>query len=248
MSKVKSAPDSELAFSRSEIRSNMEFWPSTTKYSFDRPLIEEYPPGHWEEDLFTEYEYCDSLDHMVAKWDQMEPYNDCCPDLVSVPSSRASAGCVAVAGAQVLHYLHYKLGSPEVMFSQGYCDGNVNNFIKQFSYPNAEVWDLMSSEYQVSAQYTLPEAILIGYVGERVNMHYADNIIDDYSWAIPRNLKSDLFEHHGISCTHDNYDETIVARCLSEEMPVIVFATDQMIPVNFRMHCFVIDGYMKSRI
>ena len=62
----------------------------------------------------------------------------------------------------------------------------------------------------------LPEAILIGYVGSMVNMHYHDGN-NKYSWAIPANLKTNLFEYYGINCTHESYDETIVKESLGKK-------------------------------
>lgn len=185
---------------------------------------------------------------MVGKWDQAYPYNECCPYFTSVANKRAYAGCVAIAGAQMLHYLHYKIGRPENMYSVGYCNGNVDNYSCSYSNPNSSVWSNMSTSYIDDSTTTLPEAIMIGYVGSVVNMHYCDNIFGQFSWALPSNLKTDLFEPMGISCSRGSYDEDIVRSNLLNEMPVVVSASNLVIPTDGAIHCFVIDGYRRTQI
>lgn len=245
---VKSASDFELTFTDEDIKYNKEYWSISQPLYIDRPLIEEYPAGHWEEEVFTQVEYRDSVEHLVAKWDQTAPYNSCCPYYVSTPDQRADVGCIAVAGAQVLHYLHYKLGVPNYMYSQCSCEGNVDGFNKYFSSPSIDIWDSMKYSYQYNENVSsiIPEAILASYVGMRVDMHYVDNIIGQYSWAFPQNLKSDLFEYYGISCIYDNYDEEAVINSLSNNMPVIISASNLLIPIDGLIHCFVIDGYRRK--
>lgn len=43
------------------------------------------------------------------------------------------------------------------------------------------------------------------------------------------------------------YDDDIVKNNLANNLPVIVTASDQAIPINGRIHTFVIDGYMMTR-
>ena len=249
MAKVKSSTDDKLTFSKDDIHNNMAFWSNTRSLIIDPPLLDLYPPGHWEEEIFSQIEYCDVVDHLVGKWDQWGPYNACCPFYVHLEGTRAVTGCTALAGAQVLHYLHYKLGIPQMMYSQGYCNGDVNNFTKHFSNPTANIWDSMRFEYRTpgSSQDIIPEAVLISYVGQCVNMHYVETQNNQYSWAVPQNLKPDLFEYHGISCKHDTYNEDDVIRNLSQNIPVIVSASHLLVPLDGDIHTFVIDGYRKKR-
>lgn len=249
MTRVKNSTDDQLTFNKEDINKNKAFWSNTRSLIIDPPLLELYPPGHWEEEIFSQIEYCDVVDHLVGKWDQWGPYNACCPFYINLEGTRAVAGCTAVAGAQVLHYLHYKLGIPQLMYSQGSCDGDVNNYTKYFSNPTADIWDSMSFDYHIpnSSQNPIPEAILISYVGQCVNMHYVETRNNQYSWAVPQNLKSDLFEYHGISCKHDVYNEDDVVRNLSQNIPVIVSASHLLVPLDGDIHTFVIDGYRKKR-
>jgi len=104
----------------------------------------------------------------------------------------------------------------------------------------------MSQAYQPSSNVTLPEAILIRAVGESVGMHYCEGSTP-YSWALPGNLKTNLFEPEGISCSRSSYNGETVKTCLLNQMPVIVSATDLLIPIDFDIHCFVIDGYKRTQ-
>lgn len=87
-------------------------------------------------------------------------------------------------------------------------------------------------------------AVLLSHVGHLAGMHYNN----DYSWALPANLRTDVINYYGISCSHGSYNEGIVKSSLESGMPVIVTATDLLIPVDFDIHTFVIDGYKKTYI
>ncbi|MCF0185360.1 MAG: C10 family peptidase [Bacteroidaceae bacterium] len=250
ISRVKKAKDEELIFSKEEIGIYRSQWATSTQKIIDKDIepIPFIPKGHWEESVFsTTIEY-DAVNHMVGQWDQAAPYNECCPYFTSEPNTRSYAGCVALAGAQMLHYLHYRIGRPVNMYSVGYCNGNTNDYYYSYSNPNSSVWSNMNTSYTSYSNGTIPEAIMIGYVGIAVNMHYCDNIFGQFSWALPINLKTNLFEPMGISCSHGSYDEDIVRSSLLNEMPVIVSASNLVIPTDGSIHCFVIDGYRRTQI
>lgn len=201
ISSVRKATDAELSFSEEDICHNKAFWGGEPPRGHGDPIPgpdPTYPPGHWEEIIYAIPEY-DITDHLVARWDQNHPYNECCPYLVSDPNTRAKAGCVAIAGAQMLLYLHNKLGTPVEAPSTGYCVGDISNYEQFFINESSSVWSQMSTIHQNSSIATLPEAILIGFVGKTVDMHYCDDIFGVYSWALPGNLKNILFEDNGIS-------------------------------------------------
>ena len=247
MERIKNAPDAELAFSEEDIVLNRSFWTGEYPNKAISKVAPNYPLGHWEETVYSQTVEYDHVDHLVPQWDQAYPYNECCPYLVSTPNSKAYAGCVAIAGSQVLYYLHNKIGVPESMYSTGTCTGNVDVFTRSFNNPSSSVWAAMNFNYQYYASSMLPEAIMISYVGMMVNMHYCDNTFGQYSWALPGNLKSDLFEYYGINCSKGNYDENTVKNSLLNEMPVIVSASDMAVPLDGDIHTFVIDGYRRTR-
>lgn len=248
IARVRRSTDAELSFSEDEILANKAFWGEEQPRGLDDPIIQVgYPLGHWEEVIYSTTVQVDYVEHLVAHWDQSAPYNELCPYYVSLPNERAAAGCVAIAGSQVLFYLHNTLGIPSEMYDDGFCNGNIYNFQRGFTTQSSTTWSQMNMDYQGYSYSTLPEAIMIGHVGMRVNMHYCDDIFGQYSWALPGNLKTDLFEFYGISCSQGGYDEDVVKNSLLNQMPVIVTASDLMIPANFRIHTFVIDGYLRTR-
>lgn len=247
MDRIKKSTDSQLTFDDSVIKSNKAFWTEEQLRISDGPIITVgNPVGHWEETVSAETVIYDSLCHLVPKWDQNHPYNECSPYYKTEPTKRALTGCVAIAGAQVLYYLHHKIHVPAQMYSDCICTGDIDNYFRDFYCPSLTIWNEMNSSYQPSSTTMLPEAILIGYVGSMVNMHYHDGN-NKYSWAIPANLKTNLFEYYGINCTHESYDETIVKESLEKQMPVIVSASDLLIPLDGDIHCFVIDGYLRTK-
>lgn len=243
MERISRSTDAELSFSKEEIALHKSFWTGVDPIDPNPKIDPSLPIGHWEESISAQTVEYDHVDHLVAKWDQAYPYNECCPYLVSDPSKRAYTGCVAIAGSQMLYYLHNKIGVPESMYGTGTCVGNINTFTRSFDNLNSNVWSSMSTSYRHNSYTMLPEAIMISYVGMMVNMHYCNN----YSWALPGNLKSDLFEYYGIHCSKGDYDENIVKTSLLNEMPVIVTASDLMVPVDGDIHTFVIDGYRRTR-
>ncbi len=248
ISRVKKAKDEDLIFSKEEIKTYRSQWATSTQKINGGGTGHFVPKGHWEESISSTVIEYDSLSHMVGQWDQSRPYNECCPYFTSTPNKRSYAGCVAIAGSQMLHYLHYKIGRPVNMYSVGYCNGNIDHYSYSYSDPNSSVWSNMNYSYTDDSDVTIPEAIMIGYVGTVVNMHYCDNIFGQFSWALPSNLKTDLFEPMGISCSHGDYDEDIVRQSLLDEMPVIVSASNLLIPTDGSIHCFVIDGYRRVQI
>ena len=246
IARVRRASDDELSFSEDEIRANKAFWGIEQPRIHGDPYWHETPPGHWEETITSQDVVIDSLSepHLVAKWHQRAPYNEYCPYLESDPYTRSVAGCVAIAGSQMLLYLHNTLGVPNTMVSSGYCIGNTNGYYRDFTNPTTTVWSTMSAEYQDTSSVSLPEAIMIGHVGALVGMHYCDPLIGDpYSWAIPVNLKTNVFEPYGINCSHGDYNENIVKNSLENRMPVVVSGSDLLVPTNGHIHAFVIDGF-----
>ena len=256
MKRVRQSEDSELSFSEVEIEYNKAFW--TGKRPQVRlhpdPIIDPEPQGHWEESVIDYVvERVDSIDHMTPRWTQKVPYNEYCPLLpLSDTILHAPAGCVAVAGAEVLYYLHSVYGVPEQMVSVGSCTGDIYNYHQSFRSNNSAVWGQMDTTYNNSGVYSaIPEAVMIGYIGVLVNMHFEYIPLlnpNPFSWALPANLRTGVFNHYGFSCSHGDYDESIVRSSLQDMMPVIITASDQIIPTNGHIHTFVADAYLRTRV
>lgn len=237
--KVRSSKDKDLAFSEEEIMYNRTYWTKDT-IRFRVPVTKPGDEGgHWEYYVTQRTIPQDSVLHMNPHWDQEEPYNQYCPLKSDNSGLRAPAGCIAIAGAGTLYYLHKKLGHPEYMVSNGYCYGDINNYSSSFDTPSATVWNQMDSLYHSSLSYDGAEAIMIGYVGSLTGMNYNN----EYSWTFPVRLKTNVFEPLGFSCSSGDYNENIAKESLLNNIPVIVTASNLLIPIDFDIHCFALDGY-----
>ena len=250
IARVRRASDKDLLFTEEEISANKNYWSSPKSVTFQGdtiPIIPLIPSGHWEERISSTTEECGRVNHLTPMWDQGSPYNECCPNSVNLPGEKALAGCVPLAGSQVLLYLHDTLGVPAYMVSDYYCNGYIGGYSRAFYNATTTSWSNMSYEYTSSAATVLPEAIMIGYVGDLVDVSYSEIGTNLFSYAWPPNLKSSVFEYYGISCSSGWYDESVVKTCLLSQMPVIVSASNLLIPTDFDIHCFVIDGFRLTR-
>ena len=259
MKNVRKATNEELNFTSEEINAHLEYWLSsydadacvrlhnpTQARSFDSdPII---PTGHYE--LFTtytlRYEY-DSIAHLTeTRWDQHEPYNAYCPDRTDIYWKKAPAGCVAIAGAQMLYYLHHKLGVPEYIPDSAYCIGDINDPVGEQFIHNIDIWSLTPHKgnpnfYTFDANGNRVEegmiyAPLIANVGKLVGMKYGN----DESGAQTKKLVN-VFNHYGISCKFTDFDEDLVYNSLYGGMPVVAQARDIQ-----SGHAFIIDGYKRT--
>lgn len=250
MARIKKATDDELSFSKEEILHNKAFWTGEqVRFNPGDPIIDPPAPflnGHWEETITSQTIVYDTLGHLVAKWDQGDPYNNYCPYIDSTYSGRAAAGCVAIAGAQVLYYLHGKIGVPSSMYTNGYCYGTINSYTREFFNLTSTIWDYMSPEYRSPGEI-IPEALMIGHVGDLVSMHYWNLFGNQFSWAWPGNIHNEM-SAFGLECIGGDYDPDIVKSSLLEQMPIIVTATDDEFPAEWHIHTFVIDGYRRTQI
>ena len=239
---VRNSSDDYLTFSAEEIAANKRVWFDDGSKDGDDGS------GHWETTVSSQVFISEEIEHMTPQWDQDEPYNAYCPLTLNSSSVRAPAGCVAVAAAEVLYYLHSRLGVPEEMNSYGYCTGNILDFTQYFSVPSSTVWAQMDTSSHLYYQPADAEAIMIGSVGVSVMMHFDYNILNGqyFSWTLPANIRTHLFSPRGISSSHGNYDASIVRSNLENYLPVIVTASDQLIPANGDIHTFVIDGFQKT--
>ena len=235
---VKLSSDDELNFNEEEISANRAYWSKGIAKVIDPPEED----GHWAVITTSERILYDTLSHMTPHWDQNRPYNAYCPYRTDSTDTRAYVGCVAVAAAGVLYYLHNYWGIPSEMVTSGYCTGDIDNFSRGFTMASTSAWEMMDPGYNSSSADA--EALMLGFVGTVINMHYTNN----YSWALPSNIRTDLFSLYDISCSQGSYNAATIKQNLGNGLPVIVTASDQLVPVNGDIHTFVIDGYKRTRI
>ena len=241
MKAVRNSRDDELTFTEEEIEANKTFWGQPLRKPF--PPEEDIPTGQWYTSSQSVTEVVDSIPHLMStQWDQGSPYNRYCP-LKTDGSGRVPAGCTAIAGAQLLYYLHSLYGLPMTMYSEADCYGYVNGF-QVFYYNNtSSVWSQMTTTNQTfSMLEEVPESPMISYIGSLISMDYGDN----GSGALISDLVSHVFNPMGYSCSYGTYNESIVKNSLLNEIPVIAGAFSSWIFGTG--HDFVIDGYKITRI
>lgn len=250
MSDIRHSPDSKLSFSEEEIAANKAFWGDGSR-GIIIPGDGEGPGGgddggHWYIHGESETVTYDTSHFDVPHWDQYEPYNKYCPYKSGNTTFRVPAGCVAIAGAQALYSYHQKLGVPQMTFSMATCTGDENNYSRTFTAPTSTVWDDMKEAYDDTTSRPCYEAVLIAYVGYLVRMDYSSN----GSSASMEDLRTDVFIPMGLNCSYGAYNETLVRDNLIMEKPVVVRASNSVLPIFDwgSSHCFVLDGYKRTRI
>lgn len=233
---VRRASDSQLNFSKDEIAANKQVWGMRGDGDLE-PI--ELEMGHWEYTVTADTIVTETLNHMLPEWHQDAPYNAYCPLKSNSTTDRAPAGCVAVAGAQTLYYLHSLWGVPSTMYSTCSCTGNINNYSRSFSNSTSTAWSAMCTGciFDLTAD---AEAILIAFTGHCVNMHYHNT----YSSAQTADLGPDFFDQYGIAIRSRSYNADTVKHYLNQNLPIIVAAGDS----SGDRHCFAIDGYKKEFI
>lgn len=199
--------------------------------------------GHWELAgvAVEENAYYDTGHLIPVSWGGNSGYNAYCPSYDTY--YKAPAGCVAVAGGEMLYYLHYKIGIPSMSPSSIYCTATVGNVVFGtnmyiVSYSNS-LWSSMK-HYQADGTQTGsidPVAKLLAGVGILSNMQYGNNA----SGTTYQYLINGVFTPLGISCLYDDYNASLaVNEIVNRDMPVLFESTAGTANGTER-HAFVID-------
>jgi hypothetical protein len=237
MKAIRESSDEELNFSEEEIQQNESFWETVLGVQ-DTSVLNLgvfYPkPAECVESFYvTDIESTETIPHlMTTAWSQTAPYNSACPFLSS-GTGRSPAGCVPIAAAQMLFFLHDTLGVPKTAPSEAYCNSKNNESPYDWGQTNytEDIWDKM----RVDKGYTAP---LIADVGRRVGVKYGDK----GSSAVLKTLVDKVFSPYGISCEYDVYKEQYISSSLLKNMPVILSAYDD----DGDGHAFIADAYKKA--
>ena len=256
MAAIRQLDDDKLNFTREEIENNKAFWESisspdefvkkmlkesaTRGWEFDSlAILEPIIPGHYEYSFTDSYtEVYDSISRLTeTNWTQHTPYNDYCP-FNSDSTFRVPAGCMIIAAAQMLYFLHYKLGVPETAPSTAHCEGTIYNYQNNWEQTNftPSIWNTMNNSIGSDA------APLVANIANILHAQFSD-----YSTtAIFSHLKDSVFAPYGISCTHTIYNGEkvgLLRTSLLNGIPVIFSANTE----DERGHVFIADRYKRSR-
>ncbi len=215
----------------------------TSPPSFIHPIdttLQDPESGHYVL-IDTEYEdvIFEDTGHLIPlNWHQDPPFNYACPIKSIANPTHKKAGCVAVAGAQMLYYLHYLWGVPETSPSQAnmlYYGEDASYF--SFFMESNSTWDEMYPDTD-SLHYA---AYLIGKVGVEVEMEYGLEV----SYAFMEYLVYNSFIPRSISCEFLEYDVSEMEASICDSIPVIISAKKSQV-INTR-HVFLVDGYIKHQ-
>lgn len=176
-----------------------------------------------------------------TKWGQTWPWNNCVPYTTSNLDVQCMAGCVAIAGAQMAYYLHYKIGKPVDTYANGIINGYIpDNFSFQFNNLSSTVWDNMGMSVMDNNDKSAVVA-LIGYIGKQVNMDWGAT----GSKAYVQDL-ANYFNEKNISTSYIDFDKDLAVNSLLSQMPFITKATDISID-SLPTHAWIIDGLLVKR-
>ena len=215
----------------------------------DVPILPEDPPypGHWDVCLRdVDTVVVDSIPHLVqTHWSQSFPFCDYCPhDIHDGVIYQCPAGCVAVAAAQVMYFLHGAINAPESSPSYGYCSGSVNlGYSQYFSDYSSETWQDMYPTTDPN-HYA---AYLIGDIGKRLPTSYHYN----GSLAFTSHLPDSVFTPYGVNSRYRGpgyYDRDTLVNQLLIGFPVICGGQYMVRSNEYEGHTFIIDSYMRTQV
>lgn len=237
MKAVREASDEELNFSEEEIQQNESFWDAILDLkdtTFKKKIFYPKPAECVESFYVTNIESTETIPHLTTtEWSQNDPYNKACPFRSNSKYVRSPAGCVPIAAAQILFFLHDTLGVPQTAPSEAYCTSSNNETPYNWEQTNytEDIWDKM----RINGEYTAP---LVADIGRRVGVKYGDL----ESPAPFKDLVEKVFSPYGISCEYNDYKEQYISSSLLKNMPVLLAANDD----NGNGHVFIADAYKKA--
>lgn len=198
------------------------------------------------------HEYIDDIGPLLyTQWGQSgfdEMYNRYCPIRTDEANKRSPAGCVAVAGAQVLYFLYREQGISLYMPNGASCSGVVGNYTQSFA-PSCNTYYItkIPLHYRDTVGTNkLYSRIFMAWIGHQIDMTYGNTISTAYTSSLVG-----LFDMYEVNCTHSTYNFTTARNNLIQGLPIIVSGrqpSSRSTDTNSKIgHCWVIDGYRKIK-
>ena len=180
---------------------------------------------------------------LSTEWHQGSPWNSYCPPKNDGSSGHVPAGCVAIAGAQVLYYYHYFFDMDNLAPATAIANGTLSDWNILFGGFSSTTWDEMAKKANESFNKKQKTALFIAHIGNLVNMDYGNDGSGAYTTSLP-NL---VFSEYGISCsTALSYDSDIIIQNIIDRLPVVIKGRDNVIINDGDGHAWVIDGYQRT--
>ena len=217
-----------------------------TRFLDDPPFV---PQEYWQiygvSTTEVTYEYIPHLTQ--TRWHQHAPFNHYCPFGTDPdePDPRVRAGCTAIAGAQMLYYLHYDAGVPVCGPAYATSFGNLNGFQIETGGLSNSIWDEMilipDGLRSEDPSYNDPAAVLVTDVIIRLPSTFYNN----RTTGDPADLVDNVFDHYNIDCERINYSPDSLLVSLRNGIPAIMSAETAFLFGTG--HTFLADGYKTKR-
>jgi len=202
--------------------------------------------SHLELDRIDTVDVSVSSNHLVSThWGQSAPFNMFCPLKSNSETQRVPAGCVAIAGAQILNYMYNEFGVPETAPTVASCSGHApNNYVMSQSGFSSSAWDSISNLDSTVI------AALIAYVGKTAQLNYADNGTTGSLYKLRNYVLAPSIWDSVIWDYYDDDYEDIVYNLLLSNLPSIIgvniFEGTNLDYIGG--HAFIIDSYKLAAI
>lgn len=181
------------------------------------------------------------VDHLTeTRWTQHSPYNQYFPYTNTYYTTHVPNGCVPLAGAQMLYFLHNELGVPQYAPTNASVSGTYYNYTWDQTGNSSTIWNSMNSSDGASA------AVFIAKIAKTIGVTFVQTNGVFYTGASTESL-IDVFDDYGIGISYYTYNQDSVKFYIMERgMPVIADA-DNSSNNNISGHSFIIDAGLKGQ-
>ena len=181
------------------------------------------------------------VNHLTeTRWTQSYPYNQYFPYTDYTLTNHAPTGCVPLAGAQMLYYLHYYCGVPEYAPDQAFVGGSLSFYTWNQIGSSSTAWDDMNGVSGAA------EAVLIADIANKANVTFFQ-INGECITGTSTDSLIDVFNEYGIDIEYYNYSPDSVKYYIMERgLPVIADAVYNLSD-PLTGHCFIIDAGLKGQ-
>lgn len=192
--------------------------------------------------------YCDNdityslIPHLVStKWGQSSPWNGKCPIDTNSNNQKCPTGCVAVALAQMIYYMHYHLGKPswlyhDISIAYSTIAGPTSNigFSRANFVTNSTRWDDMPLTSYGTGNTTYVGDLMLD-IGNRLSMTYSGT-------GSNANISTSALNNYNLTYSTSSYNYQTVKNDLQNAKPVDVFAYRNIGNNQLSGHSWLIDG------
>ena len=223
-------------------------WKDDTRSSTQIDTTYHPIPGHYEliglpNILFQQTQG----NHLTTtQWGEGSPYNQYCPKYRDIPTMRAKAGSEAVAGGQLVHYMHYFSDACPQIYGSAFCNAYIEepmdwDAIGQFDKSEANWANFQTSDSTRTA------SVLLANIGTGMRIEYGLNCTSGATDDLQRVLADEYgLESYCIAFDDEDinpYNE--IKDMIDNGIPSIVHSAGSE-QNNTDPYTFLIDGYHNS--